>query len=104
MSDQAKTAETKEAQPEAGSGNRHKRVLFGHVVSNKMDKTCVVQVSRRYRHPRYKKYINERVRYKAHDERNEANVGDRVCIVESRPLSRDKRWRLKDVLERAPTV
>jgi small subunit ribosomal protein S17 len=101
MSEQANTAESNET---VETGHRHKRVLYGHVVSNKMDKTCVVQVSRRYRHPRYKKYINERVRYKAHDERNEANVGDRVCIVESRPLSRDKRWRLKSVLERAPTI
>lgn len=81
-----------------------KRVLVGTVVSNKMDKTIVVQVTRRYRHPRYKKYVNERVRYKAHDEENTAREGDRVSIIESRPLSRDKRWRLKEVLERAPVV
>lgn len=81
---------------------RRRRILMGFVVSNKMDKTIVVQVSRKYRHPRYKKYVTERVRYKAHDETNTANVGDRVTIVESRPLSRDKRWRLKEVLERAP--
>lgn len=92
--------ETQEAQ----SRDRQHRILYGSVVSNKMDKTVVVQVTRRFKHPRYKKYINERVRYKAHDERNEANVGDRVSIIESRPLSRDKRWRLKEVLERAPVV
>jgi small subunit ribosomal protein S17 len=84
--------------------HRERRILFGHVVSNKMDKTVVVQVTRRFKHPRYKKYVNERVRYKAHDEGNVANVGDRVSIIESRPLSRDKRWRLKEVLERAPIV
>jgi small subunit ribosomal protein S17 len=87
-----------------GRAERHHRVLYGFVVSNKMDKTVVVQVSRRFRHPRYKKYVNERVRYKAHDERNEANIGDRVAIVESRPLSRDKRWRLQKVLERAQVL
>lgn len=90
---------------EANTGaERKRRILQGTVVSNKMDKTIVVQVSRRYRHPRYRKYINERVRYKAHDETNTANAGDKVTIVESRPLSRDKRWRLQQVLERAPIL
>jgi len=82
---------------EAVAPGRHRRVLQGQVVSNKMDKTIVVQVSRRYRHPRYRKYVNEQVRYKAHDERNEAKVGDSVRIVESRPISRDKRWRLTSI-------
>ena len=81
----------------AGGAERHRRVLQGQVVSDKMDKTIVVQVSRRYRHPRYRKYVNEQVRYKAHDERNEAKVGDSVRIVESRPISRDKRWRLTSI-------
>lgn len=80
---------------------RHKRVLTGTVVSDKMDKTVVVQVVRRYRHPKYKKYVNERAKYKAHDPNNEARVGDVVRIVESRPLSREKRWRLQAVVERA---
>lgn len=98
-------AETKtEAAAEGKGAERKRRILQGTVVSNKMDKTIVVQVSRRYRHPRYKKYINERVRYKAHDETNNANAGDKVTIVESRPLSRDKRWRLQTVLERAPIL
>jgi small subunit ribosomal protein S17 len=83
---------------------RHRRVLVGHVTSDKMDKTIVVQVSRRYRHPRYKKYVNERVKYKAHDENNDARVGDKVRIVESRPLSAEKRWRLAEVTERAPIL
>ena len=83
---------------------RRKRELVGIVVSNKMDKTLVVQVVRRYKHPKYKKYVNERQRYKAHDEKNEANIGDRVIIVESRPLSKDKRWRLRSVVEKAEAV
>ena len=87
-----------------GHKERHRRMLQGEVVSDKMDKTIVVQVQRRYRHPRYRKYVNEQVRYKAHDENNEAKIGDKVRIVESRPLSRDKRWRLLSVLERAQVV
>jgi small subunit ribosomal protein S17 len=77
-----------------------RRILLGEVVSDKMDKTVVVQVIRRYRHPRYKKYVQERVRYKAHDEANEAKVGDMVRIIESRPRSKDKRWAIQAILER----
>lgn len=77
-----------------------RRTLMGQVVSDKMDKTVVVQVIRRYRHPRYKKYVQERIRYKAHDENNEARTGDKVRIIESRPRSKDKRWALQAVLER----
>ncbi|PRP91483.1 30S ribosomal protein S17 [Enhygromyxa salina] len=77
-----------------------RRTLLGEVVSDKMDKTVVVQVTRRYRHPRYKKYIQERTRYKAHDEANEAKVGDKVRIIEARPRSKDKRWAVQAVLER----
>lgn len=86
------------------TAERKRRTLLGVVVSDKMEKTIVVQVTRRYRHPRYKKYVQERLRYKAHDETNDARMGDKVRIVESRPLSRDKRWRLQTVLERAPIV
>jgi small subunit ribosomal protein S17 len=78
-----------------------RRTLLGQVVSDKMDKTVVVQVIRRYRHPRYKKYVQERIRYKAHDEKNEAKIGDTVRIVSCRPLSRDKRWTLQAVVEKA---
>ena len=77
-----------------------RRTLMGEVVSDKMDKTVVVQVIRRYRHPRYKKYVQERIRYKAHDENNDAKIGDKVRIIESRPRSKDKRWALQAVLER----
>ena len=97
----AKPAETATATP---GEERRRRQLVGTVVSNKMDKTCVVQVTRRYRHPKYKKYVNERTRFKAHDENNVAQVGDKVAIVESRPMSRDKRWRLQTVLEKAEEV
>ena len=86
-----------ESQTESKS---RRRTLFGEVVSDKMDKTVVVQVIRRYRHPRYKKYIQERIRYKAHDERNDARVGDKVRIIESRPRSKDKRWALQAILQR----
>ena len=83
-------------------GNR--RTLVGTVVSDKMDKTVVVQVSHREMHPRYKKFVSRRVKYKAHDERNDCGLGDRVVIVESRPLSREKRWRVQETLERAVRV
>ena len=83
---------------------RHRRVLSGVVVSDKMDKTIVVQVDRKFQHPRYRKYIRERVRYKAHDEKNEAKVGDKVNIVEVRPLSREKRWAVRTILEKATII
>jgi len=75
--------------------------LVGTVVSNKMDKTIVVEVPRRVRHAEYKKYVASRKRYKAHDERNEANIGDLVVIHECRPLSREKRWRLGEIRRKA---
>ena len=79
---------------------RQRRVLVGTVVSDKMEKSIVVQVQRRYKHPRYRKYVSERIRYKAHDETNQAKVGDTVRIVSCRPLSRDKRWALQTILEK----
>lgn len=83
-------------------GQRKTRV--GHVVSDKMDKTCVVAITRRYMHPKYKKYVKDRKRYQVHDPSNEAKNGDKVLIEESRPLSRHKRWKLKTILEKAPIV
>ncbi|MGE5216699.1 MAG: 30S ribosomal protein S17 [Chloroflexota bacterium] len=73
----------------------------GVVVSDRMQKTVVVSVERTVMHPRYKKILRRRSRVKAHDERSECHVGDRVLIVECRPLSRDKRWRVSKILERA---
>ena len=72
----------------------------GLVVSDKMDKTVVVSIERRVLHPRYKKVLKRRTRVKAHDETNQCHVGDRVLLVECRPLSRDKRWRVSKILEK----
>jgi small subunit ribosomal protein S17 len=77
------------------------KTRMGLVVSDKMDKTRVVAVERTFRHPRYARVVKRTTRFKAHDERNEAHVGDRVLIVETRPLSKDKRWRIKEILQRA---
>ena len=74
--------------------------MVGVVVSDKMDKTVVVVVNRLVQHPVYKKYIRQRAKFKAHDEANSARQGDRVEIVQSRPLSRTKRWMLSKIIER----
>lgn len=79
----------------------NRKVREGVVVSNKMDKTAVVEVVRRSRHPQYRKTVQQSKRYYTHDEENDLNEGDRVRIVETRPLSAKKRWRLLEVLERA---
>lgn len=78
-----------------------RKVRLGRVVSDKMDKTVVVQVSDRKSHPLYKKVVQRRVRFKAHDEGNECRIGDLVRIMETRPLSHDKRWRVVEVVEKA---
>lgn len=83
-------------------GNRGRRkVVTGLVVSNRMDKTVVVRVERLIRHPDYNKLVRRRVKVKAHDEENQCRVGDKVRIMETRPLSRDKRWRIVEVIEKA---
>lgn len=73
----------------------------GVVFSNKMDKTVVVLVERLVKHPKYKKYLRVRKKFKAHDETNACNVGDRVEIIETRPLSREKRWAVLSILRKA---
>ncbi len=78
-----------------------RKTLVGMVVSDRMQKTIVVQVERLTLHPRFKKYVRRREKYKAHDERQESRVGDRVMIMETRPLSKDKRWRVLKTLEKA---
>jgi small subunit ribosomal protein S17 len=78
-----------------------RKALVGDVVSDKMDKTIVVRVESVARHPVYKKAVRRHRRFKAHDERNECKVGDRVRIMETRPLSREKRWRVVEIVERA---
>jgi small subunit ribosomal protein S17 len=76
----------------------------GVVISDRMQKTVVVSLERTVMHPKYKKVLRRRTRVKAHDESNQCHIGDRVLIVECRPLSRDKRWRVSKVLERARTM
>ena len=78
-----------------------KRQLVGTVVSDKMDKTAVVQVERLVKHPLYKKYIRRRNKFVAHDNDNRCNIGDKVLITESRPISKLKRWRITDIIEKA---
>ncbi len=80
-------------------GNRKTRT--GVVVSDAMDKTVVVACQRQFAHPTYKKYIRRTTRFKAHDEKNDCKTGDKVLIAETRPLSKEKRWRVVEVLERA---
>jgi small subunit ribosomal protein S17 len=77
-----------------------KKIYTCEVVSNKMDKTVVVAVTRLTRHPVYKKTIKKITKFKAHDEDNRCKIGDRVSIIESRPLSRDKRWRVLNIIKR----
>lgn len=76
----------------------------GVVLSNKMDKTVVVEISRRYQHPKYGKFLKQRIRHKAHDEANKCNIGDIVVIEETRPLSKDKRWRVIEIAVAASAV
>ena len=78
-----------------------RKTRVGVVVSDKMDKTIVVAIKDNVQHPLYKKIIKKTVKLKAHDEKNECGIGDRVKVMETRPLSKDKRWRLVSVLEKA---
>jgi small subunit ribosomal protein S17 len=78
-----------------------RKTMVGMVVSDRMEKTRVVAVQRLVKHPLYRKYIRRRSRFKVHDETNSCRTGDRVLIIETRPLSREKRWRVKEILGRA---
>ena len=78
-----------------------RKTRVGIVASDKMDKTIVVAVRDNVKHPLYKKIIKRTVRFKAHDENNECGIGDRVEIMETRPLSKDKRWRVSEIIEKA---
>jgi small subunit ribosomal protein S17 len=88
--------------PTEARGNRKQRT--GEVISNKMAKTIVVRVERRFPHPRFKKVVTAYKKFYAHDEKSEAKVGDRVRIEETRPLSKTKRWRLMEIVERSSGV
>jgi small subunit ribosomal protein S17 len=83
-------------------GQRKREI--GIVVSDKMDKTVTVKVERMTKHPSYKKYIKRYTSYKVHDEDNTCNVGDKVLIAETRPLSKTKRWNVKEIITKAPEV
>ena len=78
-----------------------RKTRVGIVSSDKMDKTVVVTIKNRVRHPLYNKIVNDTVKYKAHDENNECGVGDKVLIMECRPYSKDKRWRVVEIIEKA---
>ena len=78
-----------------------RKTRTGKVVSNKMDKTIVVAIEEHVKHPLYKKIVKDTYKLKAHDEKNECNIGDRVRVMETRPLSKDKRWRLVEIVEKA---
>ena len=79
----------------------NKRTIKGVVISNKIDKTIVVKAERLVKHPVFHKYVRKHVKYKAHDEQNLSKLGDTVLIIESRPLSKEKRWRMLEILEKA---
>ena len=80
------------------------RKLTGQISANKMDKTVIVTVTRRVKHPLYGKYVVRKSRLKAHDPANECKIGDRIEVVETRPISRDKRWKVSRIIERAVEV
>ena len=83
------------------SDRNSRKTQIGRVVSDKMDKTVVVAIQDNVKHPLYKKIVKRTVKFKAHDENNECGIGDRVMIMETRPISKDKRWRLVKILEKA---
>jgi small subunit ribosomal protein S17 len=85
----------------AGTRSGHRKVRVGKVVSNKMEKSIVVAIERRMPHPIYKKYFRQTTKLMAHDEKKEAGIGDVVRIMETRPLSKQKRWRLVAIVEKA---
>ena len=98
---------TTPAETAAGQGDQavqprgYRKTREGYVVSDKMDKTVVVAVEDRVKHPKYGKILRRTKKYKAHDEKNACGVGDRVLLIETRPLSATKRWRVAEILEKA---
>ncbi len=94
-------ADINKANAQAASDRTARKQRVGLVISDKMDKTVVVQIDRRMPHPQYGKMVTRTRKLKAHDEENSAKLGDTVRIMETRPLSKDKRWRLVEIVERA---
>jgi len=101
MSEQTVNETTTETSADSDESRHHRKTRQGLVVSDKMDKTVVVAVEDRVKHPLYGKVLRRTSKVKAHDEANTAGVGDRVLIMETRPLSATKRWRLVEILEKA---
>jgi small subunit ribosomal protein S17 len=97
----AKPAAKPATAPAQAAERKDRRTMVGEVTSDKMEKTVVVRVIHRVRSEQYLKYMTKRMKYKAHDEKNEYKIGDKVEIAESRPMSRDKRWRVTRLIERA---
>jgi small subunit ribosomal protein S17 len=97
----AELTKREEGQATAGSERNSRKTRIGMVVSDKMAKTVVVSIERRVQHPVYGKMVRRTKKLKAHDEQNEAKTGDTVRIMETRPLSKDKRWRVVEIIERA---
>ena len=100
MTDSISNPESTDVSPDESARNNRK-LRDGVVVSNKMDKTIVISIVERVRHPKYAKFIARTKKLYAHDEANDAQIGDRVRVMETRPLSKQKRWRLIEILERA---
>jgi small subunit ribosomal protein S17 len=98
------TTSTSAAAPAAEARRANRKERLGEVISNKMTKTIIVQVERRFPHAKYKKVITGYKKFYAHDEKNEAKIGDRVRIEETRPLSKTKRWRLVEVVKKSAGV
>lgn len=86
------------------SATKHKKTMTGTVVSDKMDKTVVVKVERKFMHSKFKKVVRTSKKFKAHDEKNECKVGDLIKIGETRPLSKEKCWRLLEIVKKAETT
>jgi len=96
----AETAENSETEKKTAPARNLRKERVGIVVSNKMQKTAVVKIEESVKHSKYSKILKRSIKFKIHDENNECDIGDRVLIMETRPLSRDKRWRLVKILEK----
>ena len=98
--------DTKTAQPQASANDERglRKSMIGIVTSNKMQKTIVVTVERKVKHPAYPKFVVKKSKFKAHDEKNEAKIGDRVLVYETKPISKDKKWKLGKILSKAVEV
>ena len=97
-------ADSTKTETESSDKRGARRAIVGTITSDKMDKTVVVLVTRRVKDLRFHKFVTKRVKYKAHDEKNEYKTGDRVEIIETRPLSKDKRWKVSKLIERPAEV